>query len=89
MDYYLNINHNMKKEIKKAFRQFLGEEPPKPAKGCTKEEMLDYKQQMSFHNKHLHAYLMGYERFAYKYDEFGQPKYYDVKQKYITKEVEE
>ncbi len=56
------------------FREFLGH--------------FDKFKMSPFDKKMLHAYIMGYERFTYKHDEYGQPKWYDVKQRYIKKDNE-
>lgn len=88
MGQYEMLEHNGVKYTP-GFRQFLGQEPIKPSVDAKPEEKLAYRQALSFYGKHLHAYLMGYERFTYKTDEFGQPKYYNVEQKYIKNESKE
>jgi hypothetical protein len=65
----------MSKQETKKFREYLG--------------TFDSKKMSSFDKKMLHAYLKGYTRFSYKHDEFGQPKWYDVKQRYIKDNKEE
>lgn len=40
----------------------------------------DGRQQINFHNKHLRAYLRGYDRFTFGVDNDGDPIFHKVQQ---------
>ncbi len=55
-------------------------------KFCGKLEGFETKYEANFEKKHLEAYIKGQDYFTYGLNAARQPKYFNVKFEYITKD---